>query len=309
MSPAHLRTLRRLALSGLCLALASAPAMAQKGVPPGNPDPAEPVRAVHLDEFTEGATNAIELDGVGASILAQPGGDGTTIPVFVIETLSGEVLRFEGEPSYFSFLPVSLTIAHLDPSTDLPEVLATSYTGGAHCCERVQIAALQPNGSWSMSEFGSFDGGYALVDPDGNGVGEIEIADQSFLYTFDCYACSLPPPRFFRIEDGAVVDVSDDPALRPAYEEELSRFELTAEQHNQPGFLAGWAGMRARLGEGEAALATIADVYSGEERFSICTTGGSTYDCAPQDLQDMTFVEFLRFHLIEQGYLAAGGKG
>ncbi len=284
-------------------------ALAQKGVPAGNPNPEGSVRAVHLDAYEEGQRNAIELDGVGAFILTRTGDGDETFPIFVVETLGGEVLRFEGTESYFSFLPVSLSIAHLDPSTETPEVIATSYTGGAHCCEHLQIAAQQPDGSWAVIEAGFFDGGYALEDPDGDGVGEIQIADQSFLYTFDCYACSLPPARYFRVIDGALVDASGDPALRPAFAQAYESLELTSDRFSQPGWLAGWAGMRARLGEGEQALAEIASSYSGGvDSYEICTTGGSTFDCASEDIQEMRFVEFLRFHLAEQGYLERRGK-
>ena len=306
----------RLALAPALVPLLVAPALAQKGagadtMPPGNPDPAAPVRAVSLEEFTEGRPNALELDGVGASILATPGDDGTTVPIFVVETLAGEVLRFEGEPSYFSFLPVRLEIAHLDASSPQPEVIATSYTGGAHCCDRLQIAAVQPDGTWTMTEFGLFDGGYHLDDANDDGEGEIVVADQSFLYTFDCYACSWAPSRYWVIRQGQAVDVSADPSYRAAYIAEIGDF-APEDNADRPGGLAGWAALQARLGDGEAALARIARIYPrNAETTPICTTGGPTETCAPEELQDMTFDQFLRFHLIEQGYLPAskgGGK-
>jgi hypothetical protein len=93
------------------------PALAQKGpsaAPGSEPDP---VRGVTLDEFSETGSNTLTLGGITARIEAQANNDDTTTPVFVIQDASGEVLRFEGEPSFFSFLPASMRLANIDPST------------------------------------------------------------------------------------------------------------------------------------------------------------------------------------------------
>lgn len=290
------------------------PALAQKGpsaAPASEPDP---VRGITLDEFDEAGPNTLTLGGLTARIEAQPNGDDTTTPVYILEDASGELLRFEGEPSFFSFLPASMQLVNIDPSTPEPELIASSYTGGAHCCDRIQIAALSPDGTWRVHELGLFDGGYTVWDADEDGFGEIEVADQSFLYTFDCYACSAPPPRFFTLSDGEPVDVSDNPDLYPTFESQLQRFDSLAAMIDEPGRLAGWAGIEARLGRGEEALATLEQMNAASDSlYEICTDGGSVWECADADKREVGFVAFLRSHLVRQGYLPeasnSGGKG
>lgn len=293
--------------------MASSPALAQKG--PANAATLEdPVNGITLDEVSETGPNAVTLGGITARVESMPGADETLLPVFIVEDASGEVLRFEGELSFFSFLPVTLRLVQMDPTSPEPEVIATSYTGGAHCCERMQIAAIQPDGSWAMSEMGLFDGGYSVYDADEDGFGEIEVADQSFLYTFDCYACSYPPPLFYTIVEGQAVNISDDPDLYPVFAGALTGFEDIQTMSDQPGRVAGWTAIRARLGEGEQALLEIEALnIATSTTYDICTTGGSSYDCPANSTRQVGFAEFLRIHLVEQGYMTGasvpGGKG
>lgn len=292
------------------VSLIAAPALAQKGPsasPAGEPDP---VRGIALDEFSDTGPNTLTLGGITARMEAQANSDSTTTPIYILEDASGEVVRFEGEPSFYSFLPASMRLVNIDPSTPEPELIASSYTGGAHCCDRIQIAALSPDGAWQVHELGLFDGGYTVWDADEDGFGEIEVADQSFLYTFDCYACSAPPPRFFTLRDGEPVDMSDNPDLYPTFESQLQRFDSPSAMSGEPGRLAGWAGIEARLGRGEEALATLEQINAApDQTYEICTTGGSIWECAEADKREVGFVEFLRSHLVEQGYLEQRGKG
>lgn len=304
--------MKNLLLIFLSLSIGTAPVMAQKG--PSQAPQDSPIGGITLDEVSDTGPNAITLDGVTARIESLTNADETTTPIFIVEDASGEVLRFDGEPSFFSFLPVSLRLVQMDPSSAQPEVIATSFTGGAHCCERLQIAAVQPDGSWAMSEMGLFDGGHGIEDANEDGFGEIELADQSFLYTFDCYACSYAPPLFFKIIDGQAVNVSDDPDFYPVFAAALRTFDDLSSLSDQPGRVAGWAAIRARMGEGEQALAQIeAQGIAASTTYDICTTGGSSYDCPAGNTRQVGFAEFLRIHLVEQGYMtgvpAPGGKG
>lgn len=293
--------------------LAASPVLAQKG-PSGVATVGNPISGITLDEFSETGPNAIVLDGVTARVESRPGNDGDTIATFIIEDASGEVLRFDGEPSYFSFLPITLRLVHIDPSSPQPEVIASSYTGGAHCCERIQIAAVQPDGSWTVSEMGLYDGGYSVYDPNGDGVGEIEVVDQSFLYTFDCYACSYPPSLYYTITDGQLVSLSTRADLTNTYAGALLDFDSLQSMADEPGRVAGWAAVRARLGEGEQALAEIeAQGIAASSTYEICVGGGPAYDCPEDNRRQVGFAEYLRNHLVEQGYMTGtsrpGGKG
>lgn len=297
-------------LSACVIASFATSALAQKG-PAAATTTDNPITGITLDEISETGPNAVTLDGITARVESVPGNDETMLPVFVIEDASGEVLRFEGEASFFSFLPVTLRLVQMDPTSAQPEMIATSYTGGAHCCERIQIAAVQPDGSWAMSEMGLFDGGYSIEDANEDGIGEIVLADQSFLYTFDCYACSYPPPLFYKIIDGQAVNVSADPDFYPVFVAALSGFDDLQTMTDQPGQAAGWAAHYARIGEGEQALAEIeSQGIAGSTTYDICTSDVSNYDCPPDDIRQVGFAEFLRSHLVEQGYLQdASGPG
>ena len=296
----------RLILAAVMAALLSQPAMARKG----RSVPADTVQGVVIEPADDNSAVSGTLDGITATLQGRAESDETTTPVFTIRDASGTALEFEGEPSFYSFLPVTLRLVHLDPATPEPEVVATSYTGGAHCCDRIQVAAIQPDGSWDMSEMGFFDGGYGVADEDGDGVGEIRVADQSFLYTFDCYACSAPPPLFYRVVNGQPVDVSADPAFGPAFNAEFSRFGAPIEMVSEPGRLAGWVALNARIGLAEDALDTVVAVNGGEGfTYDVCSTGGSSFECAQENIRQVGFVEFLRSHLIERGYMQRAGKG
>lgn len=284
------------------------PTLAQKG-PSVAPEP-DPVFGITLDEISQTGPNTLTLGGITVEVVGQTNrSDETTTPVFSVTNDAGELIRFDGEPSFFSFLPVTVRLVNIDPSSPQPEVIATSFTGGAHCCDRIQIAAVQPNGTWAVEEFGLFDGGYGLTDVDEDGVAEISTVDQSFLYTFDCYACSAPPPRYYNVLNGVPVDVSDSPDFIAAYRMELLRFDLPA-MIGEPGRLAGWAALMARLGDGEAALETLQALNAaGDTVYEICADGDAIWECADVDRREVGFVEFLRTHLIEQGYLERRGKG
>ena len=286
-------------------------ALAEKGprvAPEQQPDP---VFGIMLDDMRDIGPNVLTLTGITVEVVGEANpADETTIPVFSVRDDAGDLIRFEGEPSFFSFLPVTVRLVDIDPSSPQPEVIATSFTGGAHCCDRIQIAAVQPGGSWAVEEFGLFDGGYVLVDINDDGLAEIRVVDQSFLYTFDCYACSAPPPLYYRLLNGVSVDISNSADVDVAYRMELQRFDDPSAMTGEPGRLAGWAALRARLGDGEAALATIAGLnIASDFSYEVCTTGGPVWECADADRRPVGFAEFLRVHLIEQGYLERRGKG
>lgn len=298
--------------------LAVNPALAQKGPSPADtspPDtssadslpPLDPINGVTLSEVTPDA-NSLALAGLRVSVVGQPStnDEGMTTPVFTVTHESGAMLTYEGEDSFFDWLPVTLQIAPLDPEASQPVIVTTSYTGGAHCCSDIDAVVWDDDANVLVHiPFATVDGGYSIEDANGDGVGEIQVADQSFLYTFDSYAGSWPPPRFFALRGTEFVDVSDDPSFVPAFD--LAMEDMAPEDHrDRPGMLAGWAALEARQGRGDAALTRLAqiDVETFFD-FQICANGGPNYECADKALRPATYQEFLRAHLIENGYLEA----
>ena len=289
----------------LGMMLTLAPAVAQKG-PSASPQAADPITGVTLDMMEDGAGGQLALDGMAITVHARANGDDTTTPVFTVTHESGASLTFDGEASLFDFLPVTLQIAPLDLANPMPAVIATSYTGGAHCCTVIDVIVWDAvQSALTRVELGPFDGGYVVEDANGDGVGEIVVSDQSFLYTFDAYAGSWPPPVYLAVHGADVIDVSADPSFIPAFDAAMEDID-PADYSDRPGMLAGWAALEARQGRGEAALARLAqvDVETFFE-FTICADGTLGYDCPGKGAREATFVEALRAHLFSYGYLEA----
>ena len=97
-------------------------------------------------------------------------------------------------------------IVNLDPDNVYPEVLLSAFTGGAHCCNQMQLLT-RPTGQqlWRTVNLGPFNGGPAPArTPYGGTVPWIVSEDNRFLYQFACYACGRAPTRLWQLEGGAV---------------------------------------------------------------------------------------------------------
>jgi hypothetical protein len=72
-----------------------------------------------------------------------------------------------------------------------PELLVTTYSGGAHCCETLRVFALGTSPR-QVLEYASGDAaGFELRDLNGDGRLELVVGDDSFAYFDDlCYSCS-----------------------------------------------------------------------------------------------------------------------
>jgi hypothetical protein len=72
------------------------------------------------------------------------------------------------------------------------ELLVSTYSGGAHCCETLHVWALDDKAPRKILEYPAGNaGGFELRDLDGDGRKELLLGDDSFAYFGDlCYACS-----------------------------------------------------------------------------------------------------------------------
>lgn len=95
-----------------------------------------------------------------------------------------------------------------------PAVMLQSFSGGAHCCNHVQMVEAVGNRLRTV-DLGSFDGDRMDLPDDisGEGVADFVVPDQDFLYSFTAYAASYAPPRILNVVGGRVVDVSTRPAF------------------------------------------------------------------------------------------------
>jgi hypothetical protein len=225
------------------------------------------------------AAERIELsDTLSSASVAGPGfrvslrmetrqveGADARVPVMRISEGGEVMLEAVGEASGFDFPYGSVDLVEIDPTNDVPEAVFSSFTGGAHCCTSVKVADHGPDGRWTLVDLGFWDGdGGSTEDLDGDGVAEFSSRDNSFLYAFDCYACSEAPLQIFTIENAVARDVTADPRYLDAHRRWLAEMEARIAEtggEKSPGIWAGWIAAKARVGEGAEAWRRFLSEY------------------------------------------------
>ena len=119
------------------------------------------------------------------------------VPVLAGRVGDKTVFTIRGVPDVASDQPrAHVFLIKLNRNRSTPQVVMTSFTGGAHCCTVTQIATSDSDGRWSVLKADTLDAdGYESEDLGGDGVSELVSIDNSFLYAFDGYASSYAPVR------------------------------------------------------------------------------------------------------------------
>jgi len=115
-----------------------------------------------------------------------------------------------------------------------PCLVVASYSGGAHCCSKLDIFQL---GS-EFKHLGSIDlehGGAEFVDLDGNGIPEVKLNDWSYAYVFASFSGVFAPEKILRYKDGQYVAAPEllftDPPTKEEYDSLVKElFEAYAPQ-------------------------------------------------------------------------------
>lgn len=201
----------------------------------------------------------------------------------------------EGRPLFEASDPAWVThfadirIIELDPSNALPEVMMTSYTGGAHCCTLLTIFSAQSDGGWLRIDGGSFDGAPDFPqDLDGDGRFELVNTDNAFLKAFDCYECSYAPEEIRRLENGRLTDVSTNETFKDRHRARLGEMWKHGWEDGaaaSEGFLAGFVATAQRTGDSADAWTFLDKNYA-----------------APKKPTDAPFAERLRSFLAGENY-------
>ena len=229
-------------------------------------------------------------------------------PIVSVSVDGKQVIRSEGSES-FPDNPVFLVqIAEMDPSNPYPEIVFSTYTGGAHCCSDTRVLASSKDGKeWREISVGPFDGGpLAVSDLNADGRYELATRDNAFLYTFGCYACSTAPLLILELEDGKLKNVSAKPAFRAHQLESLKRIiEWADDGADRNGFLAGYVGQKILLGEGAPAWQLMLKHYDRKSEWGLETCSvdrDKAGECPKGKTVKLTYPEALERFLEENDY-------
>ena len=203
----------------------------------------------------------------------------------------------------------SVKLVKLFPDSEYPQILFDAYTGGAHCCTMTEILLASNSGNWHFADFGYRDGD-ELKFEDTTGAGNYVVigVDESFNYTFDCYACSRPPIKIEEFKNGQLNDVTREPRFRDRLKYELQRIESDPSTNwNSNGFLAGWVALKSLLGEQNDAFRRLLPLYDRTNQFGVmeCVIPASIGKCPADKRKFIPFPEGLKKHLVSQKYLTS----
>jgi S1-C subfamily serine protease len=202
-------------------------------------------------------------------------------------------------------------LVRLDASSPFPQLVATHFTGGAHCCTVLKVLTFV-GGRWESVNFGEFDsGGPQIEDLNGDGAVELVGKDDNFDYAFASYAESYAPPKILRLVGNRVVDVSHSSEFRrPILQMLLADQGLaTPEMWRDNGFLGGWVAHNVLVGNGAEAWREMLGLYNRNSDWdlSVCTVPTKGYDPCPENAKRRRdFPTALREHLAQNGYLING---
>ena len=144
-----------------------------------------------------------------------------------------------------------------------PEVVADSYTGGAHCCI-VSDVLYFTGAAYARAEHNWGSYGYALKDLNGDGHPELNGYDAAFEDAFTSHAASFEPPLVLAYDptaSGALRDVTRAfPAvIRKNVKEALHIVAVTRRQHAETlGGVASYVADLYLLGRGREARPYLA---------------------------------------------------
>lgn len=263
----------------------------------------EPKTGVHhWYEDHEGQQTTYRLDDVTVALTAvrQQG----TGPELRVTAKNGAEMRLFGVDGFLK-MSAFVQVLRLDPKYSRIDVVFATYGGGAHCCAHVEVLSLL-DGAWKLMELGDWDG-----DPDEaqpcrltrGGQPEFETGDDRFLYTFGGYVDSETPPKILRVEDGAVLDVSQQQRFRDLYRRDM-RFHHKNCAKGINGACAAFVASAIRAGSYRWAWDFMLDHYDHNDRAGLDMSETEYGADRPPWLNFSNFPKALDWFLRDTGYLA-----
>lgn len=230
--------------------------------------------------------------------------DGMAVPRLVVSAPGLASFTYDGQVSG-DVARAEFTVLKLS-SESQPSVIFDSYSGGAHCC--VEVVVIEPYGkSWRKIDLGSWNGGGIAYpkDADGDGIVDFVFVDNAFLYAFDCYACSRPPPLILNIQNGKAVDVSAAPRYAPLFRADMAEAKKGCAEHYN-GVCAGYVASAARAGKFGEAWSFMLAHYNKSSAWDYptrCKGERKDYRCEGTELKPRGYPEALRWFLEDNGYI------
>lgn len=202
-------------------------------------------------------------------------------------------------------------VVKLDPKSDGPAVIFTSFSWGAHCCTEVDI--LDPIGTgWVTVKTGLWDGDGLTEKPrdvDGDGIPDIVLRDNSFLYAFDAYAFSWAPPLVLNVVGGQLSDVSASGRYRRLFVDDMAGAKAQCLKHVN-GACAGYVADAARIGQVDAAWKVMRTAYQRQVdpmfQPTVCVAAVAGHTCPKGKEQKVSaFPQALAWFLANRDYITA----
>ena len=264
---------------------------------------------------TEPAPQLYRVGDVGLTLSGRPDAESPDLitPVLTIAMPGFAPLEVEGTTAT-EREQHRVTVGRWDEAR--PYVLFQTYSGGAHCCNEVQL--VYPEGDrLRVVNLGEWDGGPAddlPTDLNGDGRLDFVFVDNGFLYSFASYAESLAPPVVRNVVEGEVVDVSTDPGFRPLFETAMAderraclHPDTQYEGMSPNGACAAYVASAARLGRFDSAWAEMLRAYDRSFDWPLpggCRVALVDLQCPQgQALEYDNYPDALRAFLVELGYL------
>ncbi len=261
-----------------------------------------------LEAWRHGQSQTLAFGDIRVDITALAADEGQWMPQISIAAPDATAAHHVG---MVQFMPggTALTRTELDGDPSRPEFLLTQYSGGAHCCTVVSIAHHQ-DGGWHWLDAGAWDGGgITSADVDGDGIAEIQVRDDRFLYRFASYAGSSAPSRFFALRQGAVTDISREAAFQSIFAAEEANFRALCQQGANGG-CAAMVAAAARLDRLSQAWTFMLSHYDQASDWDLtaCAKTAADGGCA-QRIVYADFPKALAALLREAGYAPEDWSG
>jgi hypothetical protein len=195
----------------------------------------------------------------------------------------------------------------------VPVIMVQSFTGGAHCCNHVQLAGFAKR-RLKVVDLGRWDGDEIGLPKDisGDGVADFVMTDNRFLYTFASYADSFAPPQILNVVDGEVKDVSKAADFRSLYENEMKQAGgrcSVGTEHEPNGACAAYIASAARLGKLDAAWPRMLAAYNARSDWEFpdgCRVAAAESCPKGMEIRFKSYPEALLFFLKNIGYIPSG---